>query len=82
MDDWQEYLLLPLSQFSKEDIKEMRVLLMIYMEFTAHIHSQKDYRRNYERIVDRYDGAVQRFCSQSKVKEASALREVSILARQ
>jgi len=40
------------------------------------IKDMRECRRNYERIVERYDNALLRFYALSKTKEASALREV------
>ena len=58
-DDIQEYLLVPLQQFVKEDIREIR-----------------EQRRIFERTADRYENALAKYASLSRVKDVSSLREV------
>lgn len=42
----------------------------------------KDYRRNFDKVSEKYDWAIQKYFSLSKNKEQSALKEVYFSAHQ
>lgn len=51
-------------------------LIIPFQEFIkTDIKLVRELRRNYERSTDRYESAIQKYCSLSKTKEASSLRE-------
>ena len=64
-------------QFAKDNVKEIRVFL-VHLGYLFLMPLQ-DQRRVFERNLDRYEAALQRFVSISKTKEASSIREVIFL---